>query len=153
LFGFVVSAVSAVECFHFAAYCMAALVDPAGFPLTQSKNLKFYPTDVRGRYQRVFPAETLTRVMTSTLAAPECDQLTKLRNVLAHRGTPPRMTFFSTTGANTPSAIPSNLEGLASQWRYDLQLLPLCLDPYRAWLEGSVQELVVHAAAFSARRL
>jgi hypothetical protein len=93
LFGFVVSAVSAVECFHFAAYCMAALVDPAGFPLTQSKNLKFYPTDVRGRYQRVFPAETLTRVMTSTLAAPECDQLTKLRNVLAHRGTPPRMTF------------------------------------------------------------
>lgn len=153
LFGFVVSALSAVECFHFAAYCIGTLVAPAEFPLSRPSSLRFYPDSVRDRFQRGFPAESLTGAMVTCLAASEYSRLTELRSVLVHRGTPPRMTFFSTSGPDRPSAIPSNLAALASQWSYDLHLQPQCLEPYAQWLESSIRDLVVEASVFSAARL
>ncbi|MGH7373949.1 MAG: hypothetical protein ACREJY_06960 [Candidatus Rokuibacteriota bacterium] len=153
LFGFVVSAVSAIECFHFAAHCVGSLLNPTVFPLSTPSNLKFYPTTVRDRSQSAFPGDALTEVMSARLTDLQYGHLNDLRNVLAHRGTPPRMTFLSTTGPDRPSAIPSNLADLASGWRYDLHLSPQCLSPFKGWLENSLHQLVTSASVFVSARL
>jgi hypothetical protein len=152
LFGFVACAVSTVECFHFAAYCIGALVAPATFTFLTASNLKFYPCDVLSRFVQAFPNEAITGAMQRCLSSPEYATLTQLRDVLAHRGTPPRQHFLSTSGPDRPSAIPSNLSDLAASWRYDLELNAGCLEPYRVWLENSVRTLVIGAAGFAATR-
>lgn len=153
LFAFVVCAVSAVECFHFAAYCIGSMANAAIFPFSQPSHLKFYPRDVLDRFVQAFPGDSITAAMQSCLASPEYATLTDLRNVLAHRGTPPRQHFLSTSGPDTPSAIPANLGDLASNWRYDIELNAHCLDPYRAWLENSLRKMVIETAIFTAARL
>jgi hypothetical protein len=152
LFAFVACAVSTVECFHFAAYCIGALAAPATFVLSNPSNLKFYPRDVLACFLQAFPNQAITGVMQHCLSSPEYATLTQLRNVLAHRGTPPRQHFMSTSGPDRPSAIPSNLSDLAASWRYDLELNAGCLEPYRAWLDDSVRTLVIGAASFTAIR-
>jgi hypothetical protein len=153
LFGFVVSSLSAIECVYFAAYCIGSLLKPTDFPLSRPASLKFYPQDVSKRFQLAFPGDMLTDAMRAVLGDPEYKQLRDLRNVLAHRGTPPRMHFFRTSGPDTPSAIPSNLADLASTWRYNLQLNPQCLVPYRTWLEGSLDRLIKAAFGFTSTHL
>jgi hypothetical protein len=153
LFGFVVSSLSAIECVYFAAYCIGSLLKPTDFPLSKPSSLKFYPPDVSKRFQLAFPGDMLTDAMRAVLGDPEYEQLRDLRNVLAHRGTPPRMHFFSSSGPGIPSAIPSNLADLASTWRYDLQLNPQCLVPYRTWLEGSLDRLIKAAFGFTSTHL
>jgi len=153
LFGFVVSAVSAIECFYFAANCIGSLLEPGIFPLSKSENLKFYPRDVRDRFLSAFAGGALTGAMQETLSAAQFHQLSDIRNFLAHRGTPPRMHFASTTGPDIPSAIPSNLVALASGWRYNLELSPQCLVPYKIWLEDSLHQLIKAASAFVSTRL
>jgi hypothetical protein len=92
--------------------------------------------------------------MQRCLASAEYATMAELRNVLVHRGTPPRQHFLRTCGSDTPSAIPSNLAHLASDWRYDFHHLAAeCLEPYTTWLEQSVRALVIDAEAFTARRL
>jgi hypothetical protein len=152
LFGFVISAISALECFHFAAHCMGSLLDPGLFRLTRPADLKFYPRDVRDRFQQAFPGDSLSVAIAACLSAPEYAQLNDLRNVLGHRGTPPRLHLLS-TGTDQPSAIPSNVADLASRWRYDFPLKPGCLDSYTIWLQRSVRELIIAAASFASARL
>lgn len=152
LFAFVACAVSTVECFHFAAYCIGALAAPATFVLSNSSNLRFYPSDVLGLFLKAFPNEAITGAMRQCLSSAEYKTLKQLRDVLAHRGTPPRQDFFSTSGPDRPSAIPSNLSDLAASWRYDLELNAGCLEPYRVWLEDSARTLVIGAASFTAIR-
>jgi len=108
--------------------------------------------DVLVRFQKAFPTEAITEAMQRCLSSPEYTTLKELRNVLAHRGTPPRQTFFSTSGPDRPSAITSNLSDLATNWRYDLELNAGCLEPNRVWSEDSVRTLVIGAASFATIR-
>jgi hypothetical protein len=153
LFGFMVSAVSAIECFYFAAYRIEALLKPTAFPPSKPSSLKFDAGEVTRRFGVTFPGESLTGTMRAILEGAEYKQVTALRNFLAHRGTPTRFHSFGTSGQDIPSAIPGNLADLASNWRYDLQLSPRCLDPYRVWLEDSIHELIKAAADFVSSRL
>jgi hypothetical protein len=101
-------------------------------------------------FEEAFPSEAITGAMQKCLSSAEYETLTQLRNVLAHRGTPPRQHFFSTNGLDRPSAIPNNLKDLAANWRYDMELDAGCLTSYKAWLENSVHTLVMGAASFAA---
>lgn len=148
LFGFVVSALSTLECFFFASYCIGSLLDTTLFPLSQAKDLKFYPKDVAEQFGKAFPNELLSSKMKDCLSSDEFKQLSDLRNVLAHRGTPPRKHFFGTGNTDKPSAIPGNLVDLASGWRYDFSLDPRCLDPYQAFLDKTLSQLVIEASRF-----
>jgi hypothetical protein len=82
LFVFVTSAVSTVECFFFASYGLASLVNSANFPISKERDLKFYPQNVAKTFQNSFPTDSITSSMTTCLAAPEWQQLQDLRNVL-----------------------------------------------------------------------
>jgi hypothetical protein len=153
LFVFVTSAVSTVECFFFASYSLASLVNPASFPISNEHDLKFYPRDVASLFQKSFPTDSITSSMSTCLAAPELLLLQDLRNVLAHRGTPPRAHFASNGPKDTPSAIPDNLKQLASAWQYNFALEPGCLDLYRSFLDATLGQLVLDLAFFAALRI
>lgn len=153
LFVFVTSAVSTVECFFFASYCLASLVNSASFPISNERDLKFYPRDVADLFQKSFPTDSITSSMSSCLAASALQVLQDLRNVLAHRGTPPRAHFASNGPEDTPSAIPDNLKQLASAWQYNFTLEPGCLDLYRSFLDAALGQLVLDLASFATLRI
>ncbi len=153
LFVFATSAASAIECFFFASYCFASLIDSASFSISKDSDLKFYPHDVLARFQKTFPNELLTSSMESCLAAPEYQVLLDLRNVLAHRGTPPRVHFAGNSSEDTPSAIPGNLKHLASNWQYNFALEPTCLDSYLSFLDRTLRQLILEAACFADQRI
>lgn len=123
------------------------------FPLSRTKDLKFYPRNVSHKFLKVFPADALTSEMEVCLSSHEFAQLTDMRNVFTHRGTPPRQHFFGTRDTETPSAIPGNQVDLASGWRYDFCLDPECLDPYQLFLAKMLRQLVVEASGFARARL
>jgi hypothetical protein len=153
LFGFMVSAVSAIDCFYFAAYRIGAIVQPVVLPPSERSSLKFEARQVASCFERAFPGESLTHTMRAKLDDAKYKELTALRNFLAHRGTPARLHSFSATGPDTPSAVPTNLTDLASNWRYDLPLEPRCLEPYKFWLESSLDGLIKAAAGFVSSHL
>ena len=153
LFVFVASAVSTVECFFFASYSLASLVNSANFPISNERDLIFYPQKVAQIFQNSFPSDPITSSMASCLAAPEWQQLQDLRNVLAHRGTPPRTHFAGNGPEDTPSAIPDNLKQLASAWQYNFTLTSGCLDVYRSYLDIALRQLVIDLANFANLRI
>lgn len=153
LFGFFTSSVSAVECFCFAAHCIGSLLRPKDFPLQGPGQLRFRAKELKDRYKVHFPNDALTRELDAALESGEYAQAVELRNVLAHRGTLSRRHFMSTSGPDTPSAIPSNPAELASAWRYDMHLAPSALDPIADWLEREVSRLVIAAATFVRPRM
>jgi len=63
LFAFVACAFSAIECFHFAAYCMGALANRPAFPLSQPSRRRLYPRDGRDRFGGTFPDEPLAAAL------------------------------------------------------------------------------------------
>ena len=149
LFVFATSALSAVECFFFAAYCIGACGRPSAFPIVQPTDLQnVSPVSVRDRFATAFPNDSLTAVMQRRLEASEYQTVSDVRNVVSHRGIPIRQHSLSAGGPDRPSTIPSNLKDLASDWRYDRALTASMLDPYLAWLENTVNELVVETARF-----
>src|SRR5437016_767273 len=67
LFGFMVSAVSAIDCFYFAAYRIGAIVQPTAFPPSEPSSLKFESWQVARRFGLAFPVESLTDTMRAKL--------------------------------------------------------------------------------------
>lgn len=70
LFGFATAAVSAIECFCFAAHCIGALLNPKVFLHSSTTDLKFYPEQVRDRLSAAYPDASLTTKLVNSLAGP-----------------------------------------------------------------------------------
>lgn len=152
LFTFVVSAVSTVECFYYSMYCIGGIIVPNKFPMSKSKDLKFYPEKVSKLYIEEFPAEQHSISMASFLTDSQLIQLTELRNVLTHRGDIPRMHFGSTV-RNIPSAIPSNPKELSQDWDFSLVLEPKIFDDYLKTISQNLDELMNLALDFTGRNV
>jgi len=91
LFGFFVNAVSTIECFFYASYCIASFLKPCDFSIQKSKALKLvYPTNVEKLFKVHFPKDALTTQMTKCVSDTINAQIRDMRDVLSHRGTPPR---------------------------------------------------------------
>jgi hypothetical protein len=93
--------------------------------------------------------------MDHCLDAGKYHELINLRNVVAHRGTPPPQHFLNTSGSDTPSSIPSptTLVDLASRWHYEFHLHAECINPYTVWLQDSVRQLVQETSVFTSAHL
>jgi hypothetical protein len=121
LFMLAVTALSAIECCYFAAFCIGHVVEPTSIPLSDPKQLKLYPENVLDRLRKSsFAADALVATLAGVVDEPEYDQLKLFRDVLAHRGTPPRRAFLSASGPDIPSTIPANPKALAKAWDYSM---------------------------------
>jgi hypothetical protein len=152
LFGFVVCAVSVIECLHFAAYCIASVPSPTDFPLMTAKDLKFFAEDVGLRLVRAFPVDRLALVSQRVLNSPEFARLKEWRIVLFHRGTPPRVIALSTSGQQ-PASIPDNLRDLSINWAFTLPLDASTGPGLVTWLKREVDELIRATEEFATRYL
>lgn len=152
LFGFFVNALSALECFYYAAYCFASILKPVEFPVSTPKDLKFYPNDVANKFAIIFAGEPISIEMQMCLNSPTYDELMKIRNVLAHRGTLPRQFFIG--GEKDGSAmIPSNPTAPSILWSYDFAIDSKTTQERAQWVSKTLSRLLEVAEQFCTAKL
>ena len=133
LFGCVAAALSSIECFYMAAYCVGNGLVPNDFPLLSAKHLTKDPAQISKAYFTWAPSDTFTLSLVRIADSVELKSLADLRNSLAHRGILPRQHSFSTT-VSVPSAVPSNPKALAADFSYDAILDQTTTSSHTAWL-------------------
>jgi hypothetical protein len=148
LFSFSVSALSTLECFYFGMNCIGCVINQTTFPITSAKDLRFYPPEVVKRYTALFPNEQIIKEMQDCLSAPAYAHLGNMRNVLTHRGAPPR--HFKVGGDQDGKIfMPSNPKELSPDWKFESEIDTNTTEVLRAWLEASLQKLLASARTFS----
>lgn len=147
LFGFVLCAHSALECWHFAMYCCGNLLDPYNFPMDTAKDLRLYPKDVLAAFDKRYGAEPIVRVMTALQNDPAQTSLEELRNVLVHRGIPPRK-FHVGGELDGMARMPGNPKDLAARWIYSLDIGEGTTASRMTWLIARMGELLSASADF-----
>jgi hypothetical protein len=97
----------------------------------------------------------MTTTMDSVLKATQFAVLSDLRNVLSHRGTPPRTKYASIGGVNSdrPDTIPANLKDLPSQWTYTEEVTPSMITNLNDWRRKALGGLIGAMETFTATRM
>lgn len=152
LFGFFVNTVSAIECFFYSAYCMASILKPDVFPLSKSKDLKFYPQHVASKFKVTFSEDCLSIKMEQCLNESTYKGMRDMRDVLTHRGMPPRA-FYRGGDRNGMATMPANIKEPSDQWQFDLPVNAQTTVSRRQWLCDALKGLISAADDFCNRRL
>ena len=150
LFGCIVSALSAVECFYMATHCLAAEVAPQHFRLLEDKDLKGDIPQITDRYVAWAPSDDFTRELKQVSVSSHLCSLTDLRNVLAHRGTLTRQHFLSTV-RDVPSTIPSKPKLLHRNLRHGAPLSAETTSTHVQWVSETCSRLVGSFSHFLSR--
>jgi hypothetical protein len=91
LFTFFTAAVSTLETACFLAFAMGAQLQPTGFPMKTEANLReIVPAKVAAKFTLLYPKEPLTLAVKALVSDADFQILKETRNVLSHRGNPPR---------------------------------------------------------------
>ena len=152
LFSFFVNAVSIIDCFFFSAYCIASILKPDEFPLSKSKDLKFYPEDVKRDFATRFPKDNLSIALGLCLDESTYKEINSIRNVLTHRGMPPRR-FYRGGERNGMATMPTNLPAPSDQWQFDLPVDAQTTASRRQWLSNTLKGLMDSADDFCTHQL
>jgi len=152
LLGFFVNALSAIECFFYSAHCMASILEPSEFPISRSKDLRFYPEQVATKFNTNFPDDCLSIEMRLCLDEPTYKEMKDMRDVLAHRGMPPRI-FYAGGDLNGMVTMPKNIKDPSDQWQFDLPVDAQTTASPRQWLYDALKGLIIAANDFCNRRL
>lgn len=152
LFGFIVSAASAIEAFCFAVNFLGGFAKQPAFAVSRSKDLQFVPNEVANRLEAAFPGEPLTVKVREVLSSPEYARINDFRRVLFHRGTPPRL--YNVGDPTKPAAAtPINPRDLPSDWRYAFGVDAQMVRPLRDWLVSALDKLMDSAREFAEKHL
>ena len=89
LFRFFFQAVSCMECVSYGMFFLGSWVLPAAFEPQIERN-RVTPSEVVSRYRSHYPSESLTGELAEALNGSEFREMTAIRNVLSHRGSPGR---------------------------------------------------------------
>jgi hypothetical protein len=152
LFGFFVNALSTIECFFYSAHCMASILNPGAFPISRSKDLRFYAENVATRFNTNFPGDCLSVEMGLCLDEPTYKEMKDMRDVIAHRGGPPRK-FYVGGDRNGMATMPKNIKDPSDQWQFDLPVDEKTTVSRRQWLDNMLNKLISAANDFCNRRL
>jgi hypothetical protein len=136
LFNFFAEGLSSLECLYYGVYFVGSLVDPVGIDGTLDPR-EVVPRRVTERFEDVFPAELISPPLRKVLDSPHHTAWRKIRNVLTHRTAPGREHHKGgPTSGNT-------------YWLGDV-LNPASFSARRAWLSGSLSEILEGLATFTA---
>lgn len=152
LFGFFVNTVSAIECFFYSTYCMASILNPNTFPISKSKDLKFYPVDVVKKFEAEFSGDPLLIQMRLCIDASIYNEMKDMRDVLTHRGMPPRA-FYAGGDRNGMATMPENIKDPIDQWQFNLPVNARTTAIRRQWLDDMLKTLTAAAYDFCDQRL
>lgn len=152
LFGFFINALSAIECFFYSAHCMASILNPGAFPISRSKDLRFYPEEVATNFNTNFTSDSISIKMRLCLAEPTYTEMKDMRDVLTHRGSPPRA-FYAGGNHNGIATMPKNIKDPSDHWQFDLLVDEQTTVYRRQWLCDKLKELIIATNDFCNRRL
>lgn len=141
LFGFFVNAISVIECFFYSANCMASILKPNIFPLSKSEELIIYPEKVEQRFAAEFPNDRLSNDMSRCIKDPIYRRMKAIRDVLTHRGTPPRK-FYVGGDRNGLTTMPDNIKAPSDQWQFDFLVDAHTTASCREWLSLTLKGLI-----------
>ncbi len=150
VFGFFANGISSIECFFYAAYCFACIVNPNGFPLTDSQDLKFTPLSAYKKFATHLRGDGLTSEMECCLRDPKYREAREMRDVLMHRGALPR-TVRLESGQPDLVAIPENPKDLSDDWRYKIELRADFTMTRRQWLSDTLAHLLARTSEYCRR--
>lgn len=141
LFNFLANAVSCVECFFHAVYAVATTVETDPPPFSDA-SLRLFPTQVVKELRKSFPADPLVAAMDSLLHSVDYKMIDEFRQILFHRGVPPRLIKFSPdrppAGTTT---IPINPKSRSSEWEFDFEVTPDLTASRLDWLSKQLSQL------------
>lgn len=99
LFGFFYNAISAIECFYYAAYNWGAIAAPAQFSVATEQDLRAVnPKYVVKGFKLAFKNEPFTASLSAIEGGEWLREMKLYRDVLTHRGTMPRNHFLGVLG-------------------------------------------------------
>lgn len=153
LFGFYVSALSAIECTLFAVNAIGARSAPETFPLKAvkespvsvdvlddaEKDERVDAEKVGKRLRAAFPDEPVTATVSELLTSDQFKHLNRIRNILAHRETP---------GRN----IADDFQTPIQTGRRGLELSTTTTGVLRAWVAEQLAKLFAGAEQLSAMK-
>jgi hypothetical protein len=152
LFSFFTNAVSVLEVLCYACFSLAAQLQPSAFPMTSEKALRSVtPEFTLDRFELLYPQEPLTGTLRELRDDPALKELLNARNVLSHRGNPPRnynVTLDFTLGASPQHKFIGGAKGDPPKW-HGIVLDDEALSQRRAWLVEYVKRLVGDLLTFS----
>jgi len=152
LFHFFASTCSSIELFYFACYCIGTIIDPEAFPMAEPESLRVYPRHVSIAYRKRFPGAELSSVLKTCLSGSEFRTVVELRNFLSHRGSLPRLSHLG-GDKDGSTFVPTNPQGLADSWVYDLEVSESSTSTSRNWLESTLSVLIRELHSFVGREL
>jgi hypothetical protein len=152
LFGFFMNAVSVFECFFYSAYCIASILESKRFPISEPQDLKFYPDDVVKKFVTAFTDDRLSKDMSQCIGNPVYTDMKVMRDVLAHRGSPPRR-FYAGGERNGLATMPDNVKGLPDTWQFERPVDAGTTASYHGWISQELGFLMEAAVEFCKQRL
>ncbi len=91
IFNFFTNGFSVIECFCYALFAITSIIDPGNFPLVTPKDKKIVTYNVLiDKLEKHFQKEDITKRLRQLVGSSEFAEWSDIRNVLAHRSTPPR---------------------------------------------------------------
>lgn len=160
LFAFFVNALSAVECFHFAAFNLGSCLAPTHFPVATPKDMRRVDVaaTVRG-FQASHPADPFTAALVGVAGSNELERLKEHRDVLTHRGTQARVHAYGVIPGRKVNlgmppvsvSVARNPKDVPSAWVADLVIAPGVTAAPREWLGTTINMLMRECAAFLVR--
>lgn len=147
LFAFFTTALSVYELTYFAMYCFAAQVKRPSFPLLATKPRQITPKSVIEAFQAAYPSELMTQELERVASTAQYEKIKDLRDVLSHRGSPPRTFAYAAPSlpgqsTATPSAT---WEGIL----VDANLTP----SFRATVSADLNRLLEVGLAFATQQI
>ncbi len=143
LFFFFVAGLAALESFSYMAHALGALVDLGQFPMTTADEKRgVNPRKTAERFgSSVYKAELLAVRLNAVVSSTEFKDWSEIRNVLAHRVSPPRHFYLGGPQDGT------------ADWMHLGALGPAVTQDRRRWLKDQLAELVPAAADFALAHL
>lgn len=151
-FGFFTNAVSVIECFAFSIYCIASILKPSVFPVSQSSDLEFTLRVFTNTFEANFQNDSLSATMQQCLNDSTYWKMNDIRRVLIHRGMPPRK-FYRGGERDGMATMPTNLPAPSDQWQFDLPIDTQTTALHRQWLSTTLTGLINAAGEFCSGRL
>jgi hypothetical protein len=121
LFGLYGAALASIECMFFAAYIAGSVVKPTDFPTASKKHLReITPPNTVKHFKTSFSTDPITPNLAGIDSSGEHKSISIARNILSHRGAPPRhhnLSVHESLGGTPLPAPPT------TNWELDGSLL------------------------------
>ncbi len=153
LFGFFANATAEIESFFYSNYCIASILKPDVFSIADADKLRnIYPSSVKEKFQTCFPTDCITVMMDECIKDNIYKKLGEVRDVLTHRGMPPR-SFYRGGERDGMATIPDNIKAPVDQWLYDLPIDEKTTASRRIWVSDTLKVLIAATDHFCSQRL